>query len=358
MKFLVNLITITLSATLIAACAGPAKESSIDDASLLASLSLNGNGIADDRGRFRQIFCTVLDDHGVSEPDYMPCNEALRWVGEEPVGLDIPVKLGQSDGDFIIGLVPGLGWQCVKKWLDHDYSALDHVEQYGFDVRLLEVNGVSSAENNAREIRDHLAALPLEQKKRPVILMGYSKGAVDVLQSVINYPEVRDQVVAVVSLAGAVGGSPLAEGTKQSKIDMLAHIPRSGCDEGDNGAIASLQPETRKTWLANNALPENIRYYSVIAYPDAEHMSLGLKSSWRKLAKVDARNDGQLIIADQFIPGATLLAFSNADHWAMSPPVARQLPIARATFATRNEYPREAFLESVLRYIEEDLANR
>ncbi len=164
-------------------------------------------------------------------------------------------------------------------------------------------------------------ALSAEEKTRPLILMGHSKGTVDILQAVVTYPEVRDRVVAVVSVAGAVGGSPLADNAKQSSVDKLAHVPRSGCKTGDHGAIASLKPELRKNWLANNPLPDNIRYYTVIALPDPDHVSSGLKSAYRKIGKVDTRNDGQLIFYDQFIPSSTLLAFTNADHWAMSTPV-------------------------------------
>jgi hypothetical protein len=71
---------------------------------------------------------------------------------------------------------------------------------------------------------------------------------------------------------------------------------------------------------------------------------------------VDTRNDGQLIFYDQFIPASALLAFINADHWAMSTPVAQQIPIARRTFANKNDYPQEVLLEAILRYVEEDLA--
>jgi hypothetical protein len=312
--------------------------------------------IEDGRGRFREIFCTVLEDHGRDLPDYKPCEEAFTRVGQEPPATGAPVNLGPSGEDFLVGLVPGLGWQCVRKWLDEDNSAPEHVARYGFEVRLFEVDGTSSSGNNARQIRDHVIALSTEEKMRPLILMGHSKGTVDILQAVVSYPEVRDRVVAVVSVAGAVGGSPLADNAKQSRVDMLTHVPRSGCETGDHGAIDSLKPEVRKQWLANNPLPNHIRYYSVIALPDPDHVSSGLKSAYRKIGKVDTRNDGQLIFYDQFIPAATLLAFANADHWAMSTPVAHQLPIAQSTFANKNDYPQEVLLESILRYVEEDLA--
>ena len=328
------------------------------DNTAIALLSNNQVGFDDGRGRFREIFCTVLKARGEDLPDYIPCDEALTRLGEEPSAQGTSVNLGHSKQDFLVGLVPGLAWQCVRKWLDEDNSASLHVAQYGFDTHLFEVGGLTSPENNAQQIRDHIAALSLEDRQRPIILVGHSKGTVDILQALVSYPEVRSQVVAVVSLAGAVGGSPLAEDSKQSTVNMLAHVPRSGCDTGDEGAMASLHTQTRKNWIANNPLPEDIRYFSVIAVPDREHVSIGLRKEYKKLGEIDVRNDGQLIFYDQFIPGATLLAFTNADHWAMSTPVARQLAISQATLANKTEYPREALLESILRFVEEDLASQ
>jgi valyl-tRNA synthetase len=57
------------------------------------------------------------------------------------------------------------------------------------------------------------------------------------------------------------------------------------------------------------------------------------------------------------IPGSTLVAFVNADHWAIAVPVAREHEFIGSTLVNRNDYPREAFLEALLRYVEEDLAS-
>ena len=98
-----------------------------------------------------------------------------------------------------------------------------------------------------------------------------------------------------------------------------------------------------------------MRYYSLATFPQPERISSVLKSSYRKLARVDSRNDGQLIFYDQVIPGSHLLAYINADHWALAVPIARTHSTIGAVFVTQNAYPREALVEALLRFIEEDL---
>jgi hypothetical protein len=142
--------------------------------------------------------------------------------------------------------------------------------------------------------------------------------------------------------------------------NLLTMVPGAGCreDDGDNDAVTSLLPEVRQQWLQVNTLPAGVRYYSVITYPEAGQVSLVLRSSYAELAKIDPRNDSQVIIFDQIIPGSTLVAFVNADHWAMAVPVARSHGILGGTLVNHNDYPREAFMEALFRYVEEDLAAR
>ncbi len=90
-------------------------------------------------------------------------------------------------------LVPGLGYQCIKNWLDHDNSAPNHVARYGYDVEFLEVSGLSGSQHNARMIRDYVLDLPPQQEERPLILVGYSKGAPDILEALVNYPELAEK---------------------------------------------------------------------------------------------------------------------------------------------------------------------
>ena len=63
-----------------------------------------------------------------------------------------------------------------------------------------------------------------------------------------------------------------------------------------------------------------------------------------------------MIADDAVVPGSTLLAQANGDHWAVASPVELSANEWLRTRADRNRYyPRVALLEAVLRYIVRDL---
>lgn len=309
----------------------------------------------DKRGRFREIFCAVLDAHKDSVPDYRPCNEALTTVGNEPPGNGKPVNLGASQRRLVTFFVPGVGWNCFSEWLDVQDTIPVHLRQFGYDMITLDVDGLSSSTRNAQQIRDAILATPQAGTQPDLVLVGYSKGAPDILEAIVNYPEIHHRLAAVVSAAGSVGGSPLANDADQSQLDLLQHFPESECTPGDGGAVNSMRPDTRKAWLAENTLPEGIPYYSLSTFPEPERISSMLRGTYKDLGKVDARNDSQVIFYDQFIPGSTLVGYVNADHWALAVPIARSHDIVGEILVDQNDYPREALHEALLRFIEEDL---
>ncbi|MDF3885656.1 hypothetical protein [Cupriavidus basilensis] len=57
-------------------------------------------------------------------------------------------------------------------------------------------------------------------------------------------------------------------------------------------------PAVRKAWLAEHLLPAGPRYYSLVTFPQPERISSILVLSYNKLARVDARNDSQMIFYD------------------------------------------------------------
>lgn len=327
-----------------------------EDTPPLVLLPASQAGIDDKRGRFREIFCAILEERKATLPDYLPCGDALTQVGVEPHGTGRNVELGQSKRHLTVAIVPGIGWDCIHEWLNIKNTAATHVRQFGYDMVALQVDALSSSANNARQIRDAIMAMELKDTEPNLVLIGYSKGAPDILQAVVSYPEIRKHIAAVISAAGSVGGSPLANDATQSQLNLLRHWPDAKCTIGDGGALESLRPSTRRSWLANNPLPSDFPYYSLITFPNPERISSILESSYEKLSRVDARNDGQVIFYDQVIPGSALIGYINADHWAVSVPIARSHETIGSMFVDQNNYPREALLEAVLRFVEEELS--
>ncbi len=314
-------------------------------------------GVRDARGRFREIYCAILSTRQQALPDHLPCETALTRVGVEPAGTGKPVDLGPSRRHLMAMIVPGIGYECFEPWLDPPGTVATHVRHFGYDAALLRVDALSGTAHNARQVRDAVMALPEGPDGPYVVLIGYSKGAPDILEAVVGYPEIRSRVVAVVSAAGAVGGSPLANDAEQYQANLLQHFPGSKCEAGDGRGVESLRPAVRRAWLADHPLPTGLRYYSLVTFPEPDRISSILESSYDKLARIDARNDSQMIFYDQIVPGSALVGYVNADHWALAVPIARSRPTIGAMFVTRNAYPREALTEALLRFVEEDLAS-
>jgi hypothetical protein len=351
---LVYSIALMTSLALSACATKPLVPYSVDTTPLVLAPAV-WTGVQDKRARFREIYCAVLEAHGRALPDYRPCDEALARVGAEPAGTGKQVDLGSSRRRLVAAVVPGIGYTCFEQWLQAPGTAAAYVRQLGYDMMVLRVDALSGTQTNGRQIRDAIMAMPQEAGAPRLVLIGYSKGAPDILEAVVTYPEIRSRVAAVVSTAGSVGGSALANDAEQYQADVLRHFPGSTCGSGDGRAVESLRPAIRQAWLAQNRLPSDVRYYSLGTFPQPERISSILKSSYDKLARIDARNDSQVIFYDQIIPGSTLVGYLNADHWAIAVPISRSHPTIGSMFVTQNGYPREALLEALLRFLEEDL---
>jgi hypothetical protein len=351
---LVILVAVTIA--LVGACAPKPMLPYSEETAPLVLLPPSQAGIQDGRGRFREVFCAVLEERGNTLPDYQPCEEALVRVGKEPEGTDKPVELGLASHKLVALFVPGVGWDCFADWLDEDNSIPEHLRRFGYDLVTIKVDGLSSSINNARQIRDTIMELRPLDKEPDLVLIGYSKGAPDMLEAIVSYPDIDKRIAAVVSIAGAIGGTPLANDTSQSQLDLLRLWPDAKCKVGDGGAMESLRPSVRKAWLAENPLPKSFPYFSLVTYPKPERISSVLHYSYKKLSQIDARNDSQLLFYDQVIPTSTLLGFANADHWALAVPIARSHSKVGSIFADQNQYPREAMFEAILRFIDEQMA--
>ena len=309
-------------------------------------------GIDDGRGRFREILCRLSEHHGALLPDHRPCEEVLHELPGEIAPRDGRVNFGGSRSGLRLVIVPGQTAACPGELGRPLRLAARHLIGLGYRVDWIEVDGSSSSADNAASIRAAILAMP-SSPDRPLVLLGYSKGTSDLLEALTD-PEVAARVAAVVSLGGTVNGSPLADRASDAMPDALARLPGSQCQPGDRGGLASLRRGNRVDWLATRRLPATIRYYSLASFATRERISSILRPSYDALARIDPRNDGQLLFYDQILPASTLLGYLNADHWAIGLPIARDHPELAAQ-VDRNAFPRELVLEAIVKYVEDDL---
>lgn len=256
---------------------------------------------ADARGRFREIFCAALGREAVAQP----CDQILlRRPGEPPATGDPPGRAPSVAG--LSGLfVPGLFSDCLRD-TTRDTRTKDHLARFGYHFQTLRVSGTASSAWNAKRIRDAVMDATLDGPARLVVI-AHSKGLVDTLEALVTYPELPPRILAVVSLAGAVGGSPLADRMPDALVRITANMPGLECGDGDGSALDSLRPQARRDWLEAHPLPGAVRYYSLLATPAPARVSSGLGFTWKLLGGEDVENDGNLLAPDQLVPGSTLV---------------------------------------------------
>jgi hypothetical protein len=300
--------------------------------------------VADGRARFRDIFCAVLEREHAGDVQQRPCSEWLWSLGGDPPAEHHP--LPAPDLAPQVYLVTGAFSECLGDEARPFNDATTQLRAAGYRMSTIVVSGRSGSEYNAQQIAERLSRL-LPGEEGPVVLVGYSKGANDILEFLVRYPGLAARVETVVSVAGAVGGTPAADQAVGVYDLLLDRIPSSRCAPGDGKVIESLEQQVRQAWLEQNPLPGHVRFFSVATFTTRERMAAMLVPVWKILLSYDRRNDGQLLARDMLIPGSTLLGYADADHWSVAIDVEKVHPVLGARKDTV-PFPRAALLESIL----------
>ena len=196
-----------LLALLVASCASQPSPAQLTMAPAPHTELATASRVIDGRGRFRQIFCGLLARRGDVATDPADCRRFLWRLDDEPVGPLGPLPV--PDPTLRVYLVSGSFSECLGEDGMPFRLAAESLAESGYRISTIMVSGRSGLEHNARQIADALKAEP-----GPAVLIGYSKGANDILAFLVDYPEEAAGVAAVVSVAGAIGGSPRPIGGK------------------------------------------------------------------------------------------------------------------------------------------------
>jgi hypothetical protein len=311
-------------------------------------------GIVDGRQEFRNNFCKSLEQTANAELSADDCETWLLRLSDETAG---PAQTGgRTETRLQILFVTGAFSECFGESARPFGSAITKLSGEDYRFGTIEVGGQSGTDHNAAQIATFLDEWPTHPDT-PLILVGYSKGTSDILQFLVDYPLAAERVDAVISVSGAVRGSPLADRFDTFYRLLFSHLPSGHCEKGDGDVVHSLRTDVRKEWLKSNPLPDTVRYYSLAAFTTKDRMARALIGSWKILLGESPRNDGQLLPQDALIPGSTLLGYLNADHWS----VAMEFEADHEFFAGRRDptpFPHKALLQAMLWQVGNDLATR
>ncbi len=346
---------VLFSVALLAACAPRPPEFRVAATPPAILLPVSKAAITDGRGRFREIYCAVRADHGAKLPFDRSCDtSAALWrLPGEPPPTGRPVVLTASSSGLSVVMVPGLLAECLASTSTVFGDARGDLQAQGYRTGYIQTRGRQASEINAGIIRDAIRAMPADAH---IILVTHSKGTVDALLALATYPYLADKVVALVSVAGAVNGSPLADIVPDWVAQMAEAIALPECPRGHGVEAAdSLRRSERLTWLATHAWPARVRTYSLVAVAGPDDMSAVLRPFADILSRTEPANDGLVVASDAIVPGSTLLGYAHADHLAVAMPFGSNAPLLAATLMTHNEYPRAVLLEAAIRFVEEDL---
>jgi hypothetical protein len=206
---------------------------------------------------------------------------------------------------------------------------------------------------NGQKIAAYLRG-KISADSRKYIIVSYSKGSPDMQEALANDPRVRDAVAAHVTIAGAVGGSPIAE-TMPAIAERYAGLLKLGsCDGNVADAFNSLRQDVRKQFLQDHPDPL-VPSFSLTAVSDETTTSKMLLEAWKLLTAYDPRTDSQLLQSDAVIPGGNFLGTLHADHLAVALNYENVTEATIKSAADHNHYPRVALFEAAVRFAIENL---
>jgi hypothetical protein len=298
--------------------------------------------------KFADLFCSVLKQKNPDEGDWGACDQYIDGGGKDDV------KLGDISTQYRVLIVPGFMSSCFSDspaFLEGQEALRD---RYKLTVDLLPVPNDSS-DDNAKVVGNYIR----EQAKtdqRKFIVVGYSKGGPDVQVALAKEDGMAQHVAAFVSVAGAIGGSPIADVLPAQADKWIRQYSLKGC-QGDTAAgFKSLQRAVRRAFLASYPHPP-VPSYSVVAKSDKTSTSKALLQTWQLLTSYSPIQDGQLLRDDAVVPDSKFLGIALADHFAVALPFDKSSDSAIRSGMDKTKYPRAALLEAIVRFVTADLGD-
>ena len=299
----------------------------------------------DQSAAFASVFCAVLAQKHPDDGAWDACGTYLEATASADRTLDaLPAK-------YRLLIVPGVFGQCTSSSAPAFQQGQAYLKSaYGWTVELLPMPNDSTEANGAA-----IAKYLKEHKDGPkYIVLGYSKGSPDVYYGLATDTEAAANVAAFVSVAGAIGGSPIADLLPEIANKYMDAFQFGKCEGDLAKTFQSLRRDVRQQFLSGHPAP--VPTYSISAVSDKSTTSKAMLENWMMLSAYDTKEDSQLLRDDTLVPGSAYLGTARADHFAIALPFDKLSNARIRSLVDKNRFPRTALLESILRFVSADLA--
>jgi len=296
---------------------------------------------------FSSAFCSVLQDENPDGGSWGPCSTYLNAPTSSATAAASSLSTTELS-KYRVLVIPGVLSSCQANTEAFQDGQKHLQEKHGMTVEFLQTANDTSA-NNGAKIAAYVRQRMAGSDSRKYIIVSYSKGSPDVQEALANDSQARNGVAAHVTIAGAIGGSPIAEAMPAIAQRYAGMLKLGTCDGNVADAFKSLRQDVRKQFLQDHPDPL-VPSFSLAAVSDETTTSKMLLEAWKLLTAYDPRTDSQLLASDALIPGGNFLGTLHADHLAVA---LNYENVAEATIksaADHNHYPRVALFEAAVRF--------
>jgi hypothetical protein len=203
--------------------------------------------------------------------------------------------------------VPGL---FTERYPGYMRAKFGRMAQLGLDHALVPVDTDASIETNAAVLRDSLLS---GDSGRPVVLLGHSKGGVDIAAALALFPELQERVHAVITLQAPYRGTPIGDlVADRAVLSWAARFIVEGAFQGEAAALTGLGLRAREAFIRAHPWPEEVP--AVCFATSLRSWSTALRVPDVVLAQSHGPTDGLVPLAHAVLPGADAVFLRDVDH--------------------------------------------
>lgn len=206
-------------------------------------------------------------------------------------------------------LVGGLFTNQYPGYMDSNQKAL---QAKGLETKRVGIDTGQSVELNAKQICD--AIMDASKDGKQVVLVGQSKGGVDITAALAMYPELKPHVRAVVAMQAPYGGTPIASDIKTCpELRPLATAAIGALLKGDMRALTDLSYDARKAFIAKYPYPSDVPTLSLATSRESRKSLVDATGAYLR-DRYGVKSDGLVAPEDAEIPGSRVVKLTNMDH--------------------------------------------